>query len=174
MNRKYAVILLIAVCFVLGGIAYAQQAKDDITAQKSCIQCGMDRDKYNFSRMAIDYEDGTNAALCSLRCAADNLAINKDKTPKSIKVADLNGRHLIDAEKAFWVVGGSKRGVMTRQGKWAFENKNDAENFMKTNLGKMVPFQEALDLAFDEMPYVKKETREKIKTKLGKIPEYKN
>ncbi len=38
-------------------------------------------------------------------------------------VADYGTKKLIDAEKAIWVVGGSVQGVMTRNAKWAFENK---------------------------------------------------
>lgn len=169
MNRKYFVPLLIALCFVLGGCASTLHAKDDVSLHKSCMQCGMDRSKFDFSRMWIEYEDGTSAAVCSLRCAADDLAENIDKTPKSIKVADLTSRHLIDADKAFWVVGGNKRGVMSRQGKWAFEKKTDADTFLKTNLGRVVSFLEALDMAYDEMPYVTKAVREKVKMQLEKM-----
>jgi nitrous oxide reductase accessory protein NosL len=56
-------------------------------------------------------------------CAAVDLANNIAGTPKSIKVGDFNGRQMIDAEKAFWVVGGSKPGVMSKRGKWAFEKR---------------------------------------------------
>lgn len=43
--------------------------------------------------------------------------------------------HLIDAEKAFWVIGGSKPGVMTKRAKWAFEKKEAADKFMLDNGG---------------------------------------
>lgn len=173
MNIKSVINLLIAFCFVLAGVSCAHLAKNDVSLHQSCEQCGMDRGKFDFSRMVIDYEEGTSAAVCSLRCAAQDMADNVDKTPKSIKVADLNSRLLIDGVKAFWVVGGSKRGVMSRQGKWAFENKNDAENFMKTNQGRMVSFEEALEITYDEMPSVTKELREKIMMKIAKMMEQK-
>jgi nitrous oxide reductase accessory protein NosL len=161
MNVRRVVNLIIAVCVALGGCSHASQAKDDISLHKSCMQCGMDRGTYDFSRMWIDYQDGSNVAICSLHCAAVDLTENIDKTPKSIRAADFNSRHLIDAEKAIWVVGGRKRGVMSKQGKWAFENKRDAENFMKANLGTMVSFEEALEMAFDELPFDTKAIREK-------------
>lgn len=174
MNRSRVVNMLIAVCFVVGGIASAQQAKDDIAVHKDCMQCGMDRDKFNFSRMLIEYDDGTKVATCSLRCASQDLVDHINKTPRSIKVGDFNSRNLIDAEKAFWVVGGNRRGVMSRLGKWAFENRRDAENFMKTNQGKMVSFEEALEMAFDELPADTKAIREKRKMKNTKKMEQKN
>jgi copper chaperone NosL len=75
----------------------------------------MDRGSFDFSRMLIEYDDGSFNAVCSLHCAAIDLANNIDKTPKSIKVGDFNGRQLIDAEKALWVVGGKKPGVMSKR-----------------------------------------------------------
>ena len=37
----------------------------------------------------------------------------------------------IEAETAYWVIGGSKMGVMTARAKWAFESKESADAFMK-------------------------------------------
>jgi copper chaperone NosL len=150
MKRMYGVNLIIAVCFVLGGMAFSQ-TKDDIHLHKACSHCGMDRNSYDFSRMLIEYDDGIVTAVCSIHCAAIDLANNIDKTPKSIKVGDFNGRQLIDAEKAFWMVGGNKPGVMSKKGKWAFERKEDADNFMKTNQGKMASFEEAMKTAYEDM-----------------------
>jgi nitrous oxide reductase accessory protein NosL len=36
-------------------------------------------------------------------------------------VSDYNTNRLIDAKKAYWVVGGNKSGIMTKRAKWAFE-----------------------------------------------------
>jgi hypothetical protein len=69
--------------------------------------------------------------FCSLHCAAANLAVSLDKTPKSIRGADLESKQLINAESATWVVGGRLKGVMTRQGKWAFLSRERAEAFLK-------------------------------------------
>lgn len=154
--------LIMLVCLVSGGVAFAQ-AKDDISLHKSCSHCGMDRGSFDFSRMLIEYDDGTFGAVCSIHCAAIDLANNIARAPKSIKVGDLNGRQLIDAEKAFWVIGGIKPGVMSRKGKWAFEKKEDAESFMKTNQGKMASFEEAMKAAYEDMYEDTKMIREKRK-----------
>jgi hypothetical protein len=119
--------------------------------------------------MLIEYDDGSVSAMCSVHCAAIDLANNIDKAPKSISVADFSGRQLIDAEKAFWVIGGKKPGVMTKIGKWAFEKKEDAENFVKTNQGKLASFDEAMKSAYEDMYADTKMIREKRKAKRTKM-----
>ena len=52
----------------------AARADDDLRQAPSCKYCGMDRAKYAHSRMFIDYEDGTSVGVCSLHCAAIELA----------------------------------------------------------------------------------------------------
>src|SRR5512146_99986 len=133
MKKMHLVSLVLCLCFVLSGPVTGQQVQPDIAAQKSCKLCGMDRGNFDFSRMLIEYEDGTSSAVCSLHCAAVDLANNIDKTPKTIKVGEFDSARLIDAEKAVWAVGGKKPGVMSRRGKWAFETKENAENFIKSN-----------------------------------------
>jgi nitrous oxide reductase accessory protein NosL len=174
MKRKHVVYLVLAVCLIFGGLAIAQQVKDDVTVHKDCKYCGMNRGQYDFSRMLIEYDDGTAIAVCSAHCAAVELANNIDKTPKAIKVGDFNGKQLIDAEKAFWVVGGNKPGVMSRRGKWAFEKNDDAESFMKANQGKAASFEEVMKMAYEDMYDDTKMIREKRKMKRMKMMEQKS
>ncbi|HEY6011753.1 MAG TPA: nitrous oxide reductase accessory protein NosL [Nitrospirota bacterium] len=174
MKRRQVVYLAAAVCLIFGGLLVAQTSREDIALHKDCKYCGMNRDTYDFSRMLIEYEDGTTAALCSTRCAAVELANSIDRTPRAIKVGDFNGKQLIDAEKAFWVVGGNKPGVMSKRGKWAFEKKEDAENFMKTNQGSMTTFEEAMKMAYEDMYDDTKTIRERRKMKRMKMMEQKN
>ena len=77
----------------------------------------MDRGTYDFSRMLIEYNDGSNVAFRTLYCAAVDLANNIDKTPIAIKVGDFGAKQLIDAEKAFWVIGGNKARGHVQKGK---------------------------------------------------------
>jgi nitrous oxide reductase accessory protein NosL len=173
MKRKHVVYLSLAVCLIFGGLLIAQ-TKEDIDVHKECKYCGMNRGMFDFSRMLIEYEDGTTVAVCSAHCAAVDLANSIDKTPKMIKVGDFNGKQLIDAEKAFWVVGGTKPGVMSKRGKWAFEKKEDAENFMKTNQGKSASFEEVMKMAYEDMYEDTKMIREKRKMKKMKMMEQKS
>jgi copper chaperone NosL len=164
MKRTSILVIVIAVLFIFRQTVLAQ-TKDDISTHKACVLCGMDRGQFNFSRMIIGYDDGSTAALCSLHCAAVNLANHIDKIPKLIEVGDFNGRQLINAETAFWVIGGMKPGVMSKRGKWAFEKKEAAENFLKTNMGQLASFEEALKAAHEDMAEDTKMIREKRKAK---------
>ncbi len=165
MKKMYVVYFAVAVCLAFSGQVIAQQVMDDVAVHKSCKLCGMDRGMFDFSRMLVEYDDGTIVPLCSIHCAAIDMANNIDKTPKSIRVGDFNNKQLIDAENAFWVVGGNKPGVMSKRGKWAFEKKVDAETFVKMNQGKIVPFEEAIRMAYEDMYADTKMIREKRKMK---------
>lgn len=72
------------------------------------------------------------------------------------------------------MVGGNKPGVMSRRGKWAFENKSDAEAFIKTNQGKIASFEEAMKMAYEDMYEDTKMIREKRKQKRMKMMEQKS
>lgn len=126
-------------------------AQEDITKHPDCPYCGMDRSKFAHSRIYIEYDDTTTAGLCSLHCACLELAVKIDRTPMAIKVGDYNHKTIIDAEKAFWVIGGNKMGVMTSRAKWAFENKDDADRFIKENGGHSASFDDAVNASFEDM-----------------------
>ncbi|MDD5711374.1 MAG: nitrous oxide reductase accessory protein NosL [Smithellaceae bacterium] len=170
--RKVYILCTLSIVFVamLTCVAYSQTG-DDLKTYKDCKYCGMDRAKFDFSRMLIEYDDGTVTPLCSIHCAAVELSNNIDKTPRSIKVGDFNTRQLIDAEKAFWVVGGSKTGVMSKRGKWAFAKEEDANAFQKSNQGQIVSFPTALKMAYEDMDEDTKMIRERRKLKRMKITE---
>jgi nitrous oxide reductase accessory protein NosL len=110
-------------------------------------------------------EDGSELGACSLHCVAVDLALNIDKTPKTIQVADFNTKSLIDAEKAVWVIGGDKPGVMSKRAKWAFEKKADAEAYVKAHQGALADFEAAIKAAYEDMYADTKMIREKRKAK---------
>ena len=162
MVRRSSMYLLAAVCLMFVGSAFAQ-TRDDIHLHKECKYCGMDRGMFDFTRMLIEYDDGTTVALCSMHCAAVDLANNIDKMPKAIKVGDFNSKDLIDAEKASWVIGGEKPGVMSKRGKWAFAKREDAEAFSKKNGGSLADFETAMKAAYEDMYGDTKMIRDKRK-----------
>jgi hypothetical protein len=110
----------------------------------------MDRKAYGFSRMLVLYEDGGAAGVCSLHCAVIELDANQRRKVKSLLVADRDTRELIEADKAFWVMGGRKSGVMTLRPKWAFGSETSAEAFIETYGGKIVSWPEAFAAAREE------------------------
>ena len=140
-------LITVALICLSGTVTFAQ---DDIKDHRSCGNCGMDRKAYGFSRMLVQYEDGIVVGTCSLHCAVIELDANPGKTVKSLLVADRESRTLLEAEKAIWVMGGKKRGVMTEQPTWAFQSKEGAEAFIKANGGKIVTWAEVLASAREE------------------------
>jgi len=160
MKKRSVLIAFFSILLLISGIAFAGE---DIKNHPSCPYCGMDRAKFDYSRMYIEYEDGSTVGTCALHCAALDLAIHMGKTPKKIQVGDYNTKDLIDAEKAYWIIGGSKTGVMTKRAKWAFAKKEDAENFIKENGGKLSSFEEAIKGTYEDMYEDTKMIREKRK-----------
>lgn len=167
--KKHLVALIASVCLALGGGAAMAEQKSghmeghqhgagaaaesihaDVKAHQACPHCGMDREKFAHSRMLITYSDGLSAGVCSIHCAVTELKAGKGKTVKGVEVADLNSKKLVDAGKATWVIGGTRKGVMTRTPKWAFAKKDDATAFIGKNGGKVATYKEAFDLAEKE------------------------
>ncbi|MBI5590005.1 MAG: nitrous oxide reductase accessory protein NosL [Deltaproteobacteria bacterium] len=160
MKKQILSVLFIACVLSIAGVAFGDA---DIQKNPSCKFCGMDRAHFAHSRMVVEYEDGTSLGTCSIHCMATELALNIDKTPKTLLVGDFNSKMLIDAEKAFWVIGGNKPGVMTKNAKWAFENKADAEKFIAANGGTLSTFDDAMKAAYEDMYADTKMIREKRK-----------
>jgi nitrous oxide reductase accessory protein NosL len=155
--------LVTAALVALVAAPLAAAAQEDVKASPSCRHCGMDREKFASSRMVIEYDDGSALGTCSIHCAAVDLAVTLDKAPKAFKVADMPSKRLVDAEQAFWVVGGSKPGVMTKRAKWAFADKAAAEAFAKEQGGALATFEEALKGAYEDMYLDTKMIRERRK-----------
>jgi nitrous oxide reductase accessory protein NosL len=143
----FALVVAALIC-AFGGGATAQQ---DIEEHRECLHCGMDRKAFGYSRMLVLYEDGTTTGTCSLRCAVVELDANKGRDAKPLLVADRDTRALIEAEKAVWVMGGRKPGVMTNRPKWAFLSRAAAEAFINANGGEIVPWAEVLRAAREDL-----------------------
>ena len=154
--------MIMVFCISVTAVAFAHE---DIKKYPSCKYCGMDREKFGHSRMLVEYDDGTSLGTCSLHCMAVELAIHIDKTPKAILVGDYNLKTLMDAEKATWIIGGNKMGVMTKRAKWAFEKKEDAEKFKAENGGDLASFEKTIKAAYEDMYADIKMIRERRKMK---------
>ncbi len=163
---KKTVLLMFALLFVTTLVIGSQS---DIVNHPSCPLCGMDRDKFSFSRMLIVYDDGSETGTCSIRCAAVDMVNNLDKAPLQIMVGDYNTDELIDAETAVWVIGGNRPGVMSKRAKWAFAERAGAEAFMAENKGTMATFEEALQAAYSDLYEDTRMIRERRKAKRARM-----
>ena len=168
MKQRFLCGLLVMIFLSIGITAHAETAQD-IQAHKNCKYCGMDREKFDYSRMLTEYTDGSSFGSCSIHCTAIDLAQALNKQIKAIMAADYSKKNLIDGEKASWVIGGSKPGVMTKTAKWAFADKKDAEAFIKENGGKLANFEDAMKATYEDMYNDTKMIREK-RAKMKEMP----
>ena len=168
---KRAGIALLVALFAVTLTVFAQG--DDVKRNPSCKYCGMDREKFGHSRMLIEYDDGTSVGTCSVHCAAVDLALNIDKTPKALMVGDFGTKKLVDAEKASWVIGGNKPGVMTQKAKWAFATKEGADKFIKENGGVPGDFDQALKASYENINEDTRMIRERRKMRWQQMMEKK-
>jgi copper chaperone NosL len=171
--KKHGLVLLIIVLICINSHFIFAMDLEDIREFPMCKYCDMDRQKHSLSRMLVTYTDGTTVGTCSVHCMALDLAMKMDKIPQTIQVADYNKLILIDAEKAFWVIGGNMPGVMTKNAKWAFENQADAQALISRNSGKLADFEEAMQAAFEDMYADTKMIRERRKMMMKKADENK-
>ena len=118
---------------------------------QSCLYCGMYRSKFEHSWVIITHEDGSREGLCSIHCAAVDMALHADKSIRNITVGDFDTKKQIDANEAYWVIGGDIMGVMTVRAKWAFETKDRADDFMKNHGGRPANLREVIKVAFEDM-----------------------
>lgn len=159
LMKKYLAALIAAASLLVCGAALAERksahtdtgtiesAHVDVKKHRTCSHCGMDREKFSHSRMMVTYPDGRSVGVCSIHCLVTELRSGKGGSGTIIEVADMGTGKLVAAEKAAWVVGGGRKGVMTRTPKWAFARKPDADAFISVNGGKAATYNETLALA---------------------------
>jgi nitrous oxide reductase accessory protein NosL len=135
----------------LMSLAAAAPPADDIKRHPECKYCGMDRRQFGYSRMLVRYVDGTEVPTCSIHCTGIDLALNPHKGVEAVLVGDYSTRELLNAETAFWVLGGDRMGVMSIRGKWAFRDRRDAERFTREHGGSITSFDEAMKATFEDM-----------------------
>jgi copper chaperone NosL len=138
-------------------------AQEDIRSYAECKYCNMDRKAFGYSRMLIEYTDGTSIGTCSLHCTVRDMTANITMIPCRISVGDYNSHKLIDATTAYWVIGGDLSGVMSPRAKWAFETKAEAESFTKEYGGQKTTFYEALHASYEDLYLDAKTTIERVR-----------
>ena len=116
-----------------------------------CNVCGMDLPKYYKTNHVAEFKNGHKEQYCSIHCLAEVYKDYKDKI-KSIQVVDTNSLKLIDATKAFYVVGSSKEGTMSPISKYAFASNDEALKFQKEFGGTIHNFEEAMKIALEDLP----------------------
>jgi len=114
--------------------------KEDVKAY--CPICGMSLQQFYKTSHGVYLKDGTAKQYCSMRCLAADWNSIESKV-KKVVVTDAKSEKLIDAEKAFYVVGSKVLGTMSMTSKIAFANQKDAEVFQQSYGGDMMNFKDA-------------------------------
>ena len=142
-NSMYCVVGIFISVLMFTSAAFAND--------ESCIHCGMNKAKFGHSWMIVEHDDGSLEGVCSVHCAAVDMALHTHMPVNKITVGDYNTKKQIDADTAFWVIGGDMMGVMTARAKWAFETKDEADAFIKSHGGRPAIFPEVMKSAFEDM-----------------------
>jgi nitrous oxide reductase accessory protein NosL len=110
-----------------------------------CSKCGMTLPMFYRTNHAAKV-DGKMTQFCSIYCLVET--INSGAKVEDIKVVDNTTLKFIDVKKAFYVVGSSKPATMAKSvSKYAFGTKEAAKEFAKEFGGKVMSFDEALNVA---------------------------
>ena len=148
--KKIAALLVVSLAVISFDGALAAQYKDQLD-HPSCTYCGMDREKFSHSRMLIEYVGAGSVGTCSIHCMALEFASAIDRIPRKLLVADYDSHDLIEANRAVWVIGGDRPGVMTARPKWAFADRGAAEAFIIAHGGEIASFEQAMSAAYEDM-----------------------
>ena len=116
---------------------------------KRCQVCGMDVSKYPHTKYVVITTEGEEFSTCGVQCGL-TLHLRLKEKFKSATATDLLSNRSFDAQRGFYVY---KSTVITDMGPGfiAFSTREKAENFAKGFGGRVVTYQEALEIWKDQM-----------------------
>ncbi len=118
----------------------------DKNLKGQCVNCGMVRPMWARTWITFENSDG-KFQVCSFHCLAE-MSLKAGEDPRNVKVAlYLEPQTLIPAGSAFFVVGSSAKGTMTPTSKLTFASRDDAAKLAASCGGKVLPFNDTLELA---------------------------
>jgi len=139
MNRTHLQVIFLILGMLLVGTALA--AAPAVEKPANCDVCGMDRISLASSRVLITYNNKSVVGTCSIHCARKDADTKRSLKVELLQVGDHDTRELIDAKKAFWVIGGREPGIMSNIAKSAFAERKRAEAFIKSKGGHLAGFE---------------------------------
>jgi copper chaperone NosL len=117
----------------------------DSNEKMFCPSCGMTLPTFYKTNHAAVHGDHTEQ-YCSIHCLTETNMKNNNSL-KDIRVVDVTTLKFIDASKATYVVGSSKKGTMSMKSKYAFAKKSDAKAFADKFGGKVLNFEKTYKIA---------------------------
>ena len=111
---------------------------------KRCILCGMDVSKYPHTKYVVRTTEGEEFVTCGVQCGL-TLHLRLKEKFKSATATDIFSNRSFDAQKGFYVY---KSTVITDMapGFISFITRANAEKFQKGFGGKVLTYQEALEI----------------------------
>lgn len=155
---KKVLFFLLMICSVFGqNLFQSVEPKNAVIIQDGkdkeyCSLCGMHLPTFYKTNHVLKLKDGRVKQFCSIHCLVDFLTNGKVdlKEASEILVVDTNSNKLIDATKAFYVIGSKVKGTMSMASKYAFSTKEDAVKFQAKNGGNIGTFSDALKKATED------------------------
>ncbi len=122
--------------------------------KQHCPTCNMDLVKFYKTSHAVKFKDGTYRQYCSIHCLINEQEMGYLRDKKSliaeILVADAKGFKMIPVRKAFYVIGSTVKGTMSRISTYAFATKADALEFQNSNGGNLGTYEDAYTATMDD------------------------
>ena len=113
-------------------------------AKLSCPECGMNLPKFYKTNHSAKV-NGKVKEYCSIHCLVGDM--NRGNKLEDIQVVDAKSLKFINAKDAYYVVGSSKKGTMSKVSKYAFASEKSAKSFAKDNGGEILRFDEVIKKA---------------------------
>ncbi len=145
MKRSLRVIftLLFLVFFLWKGVEAADK----------CAMCGMALAEHVHTRYTLIMKDGSKEATCGVQCGL-MLEMNLKDKVASAQATDFISGKPIDSRAACYVYGSEAVPDMP-PGFIAFARRSDADKFQKGFGGRVVTFEEAMELLTKKEPKMK-------------------
>jgi len=152
MKRLLAIMLCVSIIII--GSSWLK-AED----QKWCPLCSMNLKMFWKTNHWLTFSDGKRTGYCSLHCASKVY----QKRPTDIdrwEVGDYHMKTLINANRAYFLIGSDLPGTMTPVSKLAFASQDLAKNYQKEHGGTIGSLDDALTRAIEgrgeDMALIKK------------------
>jgi len=142
-KRGLPLIWPVALTFILVGSVFGGEKVE------RCILCGMDVSKYTHVKYVVETTTGEKYTTCGVQCGL-MLHLQLGDKFESATATDLITHRTFNAKKGYYVY---KSSVITDMapGFIAFATKKNAEKFAKGFGGKVVTYEEALEIRKGEM-----------------------
>lgn len=146
MNKHFKIIVLILLPIAIFAQSEVDILKPDLGKKLGiCSVCGMEVFEKMMTRVEISVDTSVYHA-CGIGCASVIIG-EHERNVKDVKVIDFKTFKLIDAKKAWFVVGGVILPVRAMLPEFSFSSKKEADNFVKVYGGHVLKYEEMIELA---------------------------